>query len=95
MPLDPGIGEPENVRVIAVEKTIRRARVQSRRQFHASITVNQPYRDEYSGGGLLILKFRVEIQRTQSIHPPANGSCSSRETKVRNGEEIPIARTSS
>ncbi len=95
MPLDPGIREPEDVGVKAVEKTIRRTGVQSRRQFHAMITVDQPYRGEYSGGGFLILKIRVEIQRTQSIHPPAKGSCSSGETKIRNGEEMPLARTSS
>ena len=62
IPFDPGIGEPEDICVRAVEKTICRTRIQSRRQFHASITVNQPYGDEYSGGGLLIRKFRVEIQ---------------------------------
>jgi len=62
---------------------------------HASISVNQPYRQQYSGGGLVILKFRVEIQRTQPTHPPANGSCSSGDTKIRNGEEMPLARTSS
>ena len=95
IPFDPGIGEPEDICVKAAEKTICRTRIQSRRQFHASITVNQPYRDEYSGGGLLIRKFRVEIQCTQSIHPPTNGSCSSGETKIRNGEEMPLARTSS
>lgn len=95
MPLDSGLGESQYVCVEAVEKTIRRARVEPRRQFHAPISVNQTDRDEYSGGSFLVLKIRVEIQRTQSTHPPANGSCSSRETKIRNGEEMPLARTSS
>src|SRR5665213_2115469 len=45
-------------------------------------------------GAFLILESCVEVQRTQSIHPPVNGSCASGETKIRNGEEMPLARTS-
>lgn len=95
MPLDPGLGKPQDFRVEAVEKTIRRPGIQPRRQFDALIAVNQSYRDNYSTGGFLVLKIRVKVQRTQSTHPPANGSCSSGETKIRKGEEMPLALTSS
>jgi len=95
MPLDSGPGKPQNLCVEAVEKAIRRRSVKPRRQFDASISVNQPYGNEYSGDGLVVLKVRVEVQRTQSTHPPANGSCTSGETKIRKGEEMPLARTSS
>ena len=40
MPLDSGLGKPQNLCVEAVEEAIRRSRVQPRRQFDASITVN-------------------------------------------------------
>ena len=85
----------EDVRVESVEKTIGRARIQTRPQFHAAFAVNQPDRDKYSRERFLVFKIRVEVERDQSIHPPANGSFSSGETKITKGEEIPFARTSS
>ena len=39
-PLDPGVGKPEDIRAGAVEKTVRRARVQPCTQFHAAIGVH-------------------------------------------------------
>ena len=95
VPFDSRAGQSEDVCIKAVEKTIRRPRIQPRAQFHAVIAVNQADRDKYSRGTFLVLKPRVEIERDQSIHPPVNGSCSSGETKIIKGEDIPLARTSS
>lgn len=46
--------------------------------------MNHPYRDKDYGGGCLVFKISVEFERDQSIHPPANGSCSS-EGEIENG----------
>lgn len=92
--LDSGARKSQDIRVRPVEKAVRRSRIQASPQFHATIAVNQPHWDKDSGRCFLVLEIGVEFERDQSIHPPTNGSCSWGETKIRKGEESPLASTS-
>lgn len=94
-PLDSGLGESQDICVGIVEDTVRRPGVQPGSQLNASIAVLQPHRYENCGRRLIVIKLAVEFERDQSSHPPANGCCSSGETKIKKGEESPFAVTSS